>query len=42
VSRLAARAVAEKAARDAEYDWRRDPMEAIHFPSERLSGWAVS
>ena len=32
VSRLAGRAVAEKAARDAEYDWQRDPLAPIHYP----------
>jgi transcriptional regulator GlxA family with amidase domain len=32
VSRLAGRAVAETAARAAEYDWQRDPMAPIHYP----------
>lgn len=34
VARLAGRAVAEKAARAAEYDWQRDPLAPIHYPSE--------
>lgn len=32
VSRLAGRAVAEAAARAAEYDWQRDPLAPIHYP----------
>jgi transcriptional regulator GlxA family with amidase domain len=32
VSRLAGSAVAEKAVRDAEYDWQRDPSKPIHYP----------
>lgn len=32
VSRLAGRAVAENAARAAEYDWQRDPLATIHYP----------
>ena len=34
VSRLAGRAVAENAARAAEYDWHRDPGEPIHYPQQ--------
>jgi transcriptional regulator GlxA family with amidase domain len=34
VARLAGRAVAEKAVRDAEYDWHRDPMAPIDFPQQ--------
>ena len=32
VSRLAGPAVAEAAARAAEYDWQRDPLAPIHYP----------
>jgi putative intracellular protease/amidase len=34
VQRLAGRAVAEMAARGAEYDWRRDPEEPIDYPPQ--------
>ena len=34
VSRLAGRAVAEVAARAAEYDWHRDPEQPIHYPQQ--------
>jgi putative intracellular protease/amidase len=34
VSRLAGRAVAETAARAAEYDWHRDPLQPIYFPPQ--------
>jgi putative intracellular protease/amidase len=34
VARLAGRAVAETAAREAEYDWHRDPDEPIHYPQQ--------
>lgn len=34
VSRLAGRAVAENAARAAEYDWHRDPQEPIRYPPQ--------
>lgn len=34
VSRLAGRAVAEAAAREAEYDWHRNPQEPIHYPQQ--------
>jgi len=34
VARLAGRAVAEAAARQAEYDWHRDPQEPIHYPEQ--------
>ena len=34
VSRLAGRAVAENAAKAAEYDWHRDPGEPIHYPQQ--------
>lgn len=33
VSRMAGRAIAEKAVREAEYDWHRDPQTPIVFPS---------
>ena len=34
VDRLAGRAVAEAAARQAEYDWHRDPQEPIFYPEQ--------
>lgn len=34
VKRLAGRAVAEKAALAAEYDWHRNPEEPIHYPQQ--------
>jgi len=34
VDRLAGRAVAENAARSAEYDWHRDPQEPIFYPQQ--------
>jgi putative intracellular protease/amidase len=34
VARLAGRAVAEAAAKAAEYDWHRNPEEAIHYPEQ--------
>lgn len=34
VSRLAGRAVAENAAKAAEYDWHRDPQQAIFYPQQ--------
>jgi putative intracellular protease/amidase len=34
VQRLAGRAVAEVAARGAEYDWRRDPQQPIEYPAQ--------
>lgn len=34
VERLAGRAVAEAAARQAEYDWHRDPEEPIFYPEQ--------
>lgn len=34
VKRLAGRAVAEVAAKSAEYDWHRDPEEPIHYPQQ--------
>ncbi|MFZ3270970.1 MAG: DJ-1/PfpI family protein [Mycobacterium sp.] len=34
VSRLAGRAVAEIAAKAAEYDWHRDPNQPIHYPEQ--------
>lgn len=34
VSRFAGRAVAENAARAAEYDWHRDPQEPIYYPPQ--------
>jgi transcriptional regulator GlxA family with amidase domain len=34
VARLAGRAVAEMAAKGAEYDWHRDPQEAIRYPQQ--------
>lgn len=34
VSRLAGRAVAENAARAAEYDWHRDPQQPIDYPQQ--------
>lgn len=34
VSRLAGRAVAEAAAKAAEYDWHRNPDEAIYYPQQ--------
>ena len=34
VSRLAGRAVAEVAAKSAEYDWHRDPQQPIHYPQQ--------
>jgi putative intracellular protease/amidase len=34
VSRLAGRAVAEVAARAAEYDWHRDPQQPISYPQQ--------
>jgi transcriptional regulator GlxA family with amidase domain len=34
VKRLAGRAVAEAAARQAEYDWHRDPQEPIFYPEQ--------
>jgi transcriptional regulator GlxA family with amidase domain len=36
VSRLAGRAVAEAAARAAEYDWHRDPQAPIFYPQQAL------
>lgn len=34
VDRLAGRAVAEAAAKQAEYDWHRDPQEPIYYPQQ--------
>jgi transcriptional regulator GlxA family with amidase domain len=34
VDRLAGRAVAEAAARQAEYDWHRDPQQSIFYPEQ--------
>jgi hypothetical protein len=34
VERLAGRAVAETAARGAEYDWHRDPQRPIAYPQQ--------
>lgn len=34
VERLAGRAVAEVAAKTAEYDWHRDPQEPIYYPQQ--------
>lgn len=34
VARLAGRAVAEVAVREAEYDWHRDPQQAIYYPQQ--------
>jgi len=34
VSRLAGRAVAEVAAKEAEYDWHRDPEQPIYYPQQ--------
>ncbi|HYX27890.1 MAG TPA: DJ-1/PfpI family protein [Pyrinomonadaceae bacterium] len=34
VDRLAGRAVAEAAAKQAEYDWHRDPQEPIYYPEQ--------
>jgi putative intracellular protease/amidase len=34
VDRLAGRAVAEAAAKQAEYDWHRDPQQAIFYPEQ--------
>jgi transcriptional regulator GlxA family with amidase domain len=34
VARLAGRAVAEFAAKAAEYDWHRDPNQPIHYPEQ--------
>ena len=34
VDRLVGRAVAEAAAKEAEYDWHRDPQEPIHYPPQ--------
>ena len=36
VDRLAGRAVAEAAARQAEYDWHRDPQQAIFYPEQAV------
>lgn len=36
VSRLAGRAVAETAARSAEYDWHRNPEQPIYFPQQAV------
>src|SRR4030095_3868615 len=36
VHRLAGRAVAEAAAKEAEYDWHRDPQEAIFYPQQAV------
>lgn len=36
VERLAGRAVAEVAVQSAEYDWRRDPDEPIHYPQQAV------
>jgi putative intracellular protease/amidase len=36
VQRLAGRAVAEAAAKQAEYDWHRDPQQAIVYPQQAL------
>jgi putative intracellular protease/amidase len=36
VDRLAGRAVAEAAARQAEYDWHRDPQEPIFYPEQAV------
>jgi hypothetical protein len=36
VARLAGRAVAEAAARAAEYDWHRDPQAPIFYPQQAL------
>jgi transcriptional regulator GlxA family with amidase domain len=34
VDRLAGRAVAEAAVKQAEYDWHRDPQEPIYYPEQ--------
>ena len=34
VDRLAGRAVAEAAAKEAEYDWHRDPQQPIYYPQQ--------
>jgi transcriptional regulator GlxA family with amidase domain len=36
VHRLAGRAVAEAAAKEAEYDWHRDPQKAIFYPQQAV------
>jgi transcriptional regulator GlxA family with amidase domain len=36
VDRLAGRAVAEVAARQAEYDWHRDPQQPIFYPEQAV------
>lgn len=36
VDRLAGRAVAEVAAKEAEYDWHRDPQEPIYYPQQAV------
>ena len=36
VDRLAGRAVAETAARQAEYDWHRDPQQPIYYPQQAI------
>ncbi len=36
VDRLAGRAVAETAAREAEYDWHRNPQEPIYYPEQAV------
>ncbi len=36
VDRLAGRAVAEAAAKQAEYDWQRDPQQPIYYPQQAI------
>ena len=36
VARLAGRAVAETAAKQAEYDWHRDPQQPIFYPEQAV------
>lgn len=36
VDRLAGRAVAETAAKEAEYDWHRDPQKPIYYPQQAV------
>ncbi len=36
VDRLAGRAVAETAAKEAEYDWHRDPQTPIYYPQQAV------
>ena len=36
VDQLAGRAVAETAAKEAEYDWHRDPQTPIYYPQQAV------